>query len=179
MILIIQFLIKKKRISFLKKYKNFFFYKVDIKNYNNLNNIFIKNKISLVYNFAAQAGVRYSLVNPNSYIQNNILGFFNILKISKDRNVKKFFYASSSSVYGESKKFPLKEETNSLFINGSLCPNTSLINEIKKLNLNKNSESNNTKKKEIENQLKLKNTRLQIIKNQLGIGDNLRYTKVY
>jgi len=101
---------KKKRISFLNKYKNFFFYKVDIKNYNNLNNIFIKNKISVVYNFAAQAGVRYSLVNPDSYIQNNILGFFNILKISKDNNVNKFFYASSSSVYGESKKFPLKEK---------------------------------------------------------------------
>ena len=100
---------KKKRISFLNKYKNFFFYKVDIKNYNKLNNIFKKNKISVVYNFAAQAGVRYSLVNLYAYIQNNILGFFNILKISKDRNVKKFFYASSSSVYGESKKFPLKE----------------------------------------------------------------------
>lgn len=52
-----------------------------------------------------------------------------------------------------------------------------IINEIKQLNLNKISELNNTKKKEIENQLKLKNTRLQIIKNQLGIGDNLRYTK--
>lgn len=52
-----------------------------------------------------------------------------------------------------------------------------IINEINKLNLNKNSESNNKKKKEIENQLKLKHTRLQIIKNQLGIGDNLRYTK--
>ena len=73
---------KKKRIFLLKNYKNFFFYKIDIKNYNNLNNIFIKNKISVVYNFAAQAGVRYSLVNPDSYIQNNILGFFNILKIS-------------------------------------------------------------------------------------------------
>ena len=101
---------KKKRISLLKKYKNFFFYKVDIKNYNNLNNIFIKNKISVVYNFAAQAGVRYSMVNPNSYIQNNILGFFNILKISKDRNVKKFFYASSSSVYGVSNQPDVTED---------------------------------------------------------------------
>lgn len=100
---------KKKRISFLKKYKNFIFYKIDIKNYENLNNIFKKNKISIVYNFAAQAGVRYSLINPDLYINNNILGFFNILKISKDNNAKKFFYASSSSVYGESINFPLKE----------------------------------------------------------------------
>jgi len=100
---------KKKRITFLKKYKNFFFYKIDIKNFKDINFLFKKNKISIFYNLAAQAGVRHSLVNPDSYIQNNILGFYNILKISKNNNVKKFFYASSSSVYGESKNFPLKE----------------------------------------------------------------------
>jgi len=100
---------KKKRITFLKKYKNFFFYKIDIKNFKDINFLFKKNRISIVYNLAAQAGVRHSLVNPDSYIQNNILGFYNILKISKNNNVKKFFYASSSSVYGESKNFPLKE----------------------------------------------------------------------
>jgi len=100
---------KKKRITFLKKYKNFFFYKIDIRNFKDINFLFKKNRISIVYNLAAQAGVRHSLVNPDSYIQNNILGFYNILKISKNNNVKKFFYASSSSVYGESKNFPLKE----------------------------------------------------------------------
>lgn len=56
---------KKKRITFLKKYKNFFFYKIDIKNFKDINFIFKKNRISIVYNFAAQAGVRHSLINPD------------------------------------------------------------------------------------------------------------------
>ena len=58
---------------------------------------------------AAQAGVRYSLLNPQKYIDVNIFGFFNVIELLRQNNVKKFIYASSSSVYGDSKKFPLKE----------------------------------------------------------------------
>ena len=101
-------IIKKKRLKILKKFSNFTFIKLDIKNKKKLDLIF-KKKINALFHFAAQAGVRYSLVNPRSYIENNILGFFNILENCIDNNVKKVFYASSSSVYGDSKKFPLIE----------------------------------------------------------------------
>ena len=100
--------IKKKRLEVLKKYKNFSFHKIDIKNKQDLKKIF-NSKIEIVFHFAAQAGVRYSLVNPRSYIESNTLGFFNIIELVKEKKIKNFFYASSSSVYGESEKFPLKE----------------------------------------------------------------------
>ena len=54
-------------------------------------------------NLAAQAGVRYSLINPRDYVQSNILGFYNILDLSKKYGIKKLLYASSSSVYGDKK----------------------------------------------------------------------------
>jgi UDP-glucuronate 4-epimerase len=104
--------LKKKRNSLLLKYKNFKFFRVDIKKKKLLENIFKKNKIKCVINLAAQAGVRYSLVNPKSYIDNNINGFFNILDTAKKYKVKKFIYASTSSIYGNQKKFPLKENFN-------------------------------------------------------------------
>ncbi len=101
--------IKKKRINRLKKQKNFFFKKIDITNKKNLYNYFNKKKIDLVIHLAAQAGVRYSLLNPQKYIDVNIFGFLNVIEITKKKKIKNFFYASSSSVYGDSKKFPLKE----------------------------------------------------------------------
>ena len=106
--------LKKDRNNILKKNKNFIFKKVDIRNYNRLEKIFKKYKIDSVIHLAAQAGVRYSLKNPKSYIYNNINGFFNILDISKNFKIKKFIYASTSSIYGVQKKYPLKEkfETN-------------------------------------------------------------------
>ena len=58
---------------------------------------------------AAQAGVRYSIENPRQYMESNILGFFNILELSKKYNVKHLVYASTSSVYGEKKSYPLRE----------------------------------------------------------------------
>ena len=100
--------IKKKRLEELKKYKKFKFYKIDIKNKEKLKKIFI-SKINAVFHFAAQAGVRYSLVNPRSYLESNTLGFFNIIEMVKEKKINKFYYASSSSVYGDSNKFPLKE----------------------------------------------------------------------
>ena len=101
--------IKKKRINQLKKKNNFFFKKVDIINKKKLHNFLYKKKIDLVIHLAAQAGVRYSLVNPQKYIDVNIFGFLNVIEATKKNKIKNFFCASSSSVYGDSKKFPLKE----------------------------------------------------------------------
>ena len=101
---------KKFRLKELKKNKNFSFKKIDLNDYKKLKNIFLKNKFDYVLNLAAQPGVRYSLVNPNSYVKNNISGFYNLFDLSSNHNVKKFLYASSSSVYGDAKKFPLKEK---------------------------------------------------------------------
>jgi len=103
--------IKKKRLQELKRYKKFKFYKIDIKNKEKLKKGF-SSKINAVFHFAAQAGVRYSLINPRSYIESNTLGFFNMIEIAKEKKINKFFYASSSSVYGDSNKFPLKETHN-------------------------------------------------------------------
>ena len=68
--------------------------------------IFAKNKISVVVNLAAQAGVRYSIINPDAYIQSNLIGFYNILEACRHHEVEHLVYASSSSVYGTNKKVP-------------------------------------------------------------------------
>ena len=101
--------IKKQRIKKIINNKNIKFYQINIKDKKKLSDLFKKYKFKEVYNFAAQAGVRYSEINPVAYIDSNITGFINLIKTSKDFNVKKFFYASSSSVYGDSINFPLKE----------------------------------------------------------------------
>tara|TARA_Y100000590_G_C15642362_1_gene985494 strand:+ start:512 stop:1483 length:972 start_codon:yes stop_codon:yes gene_type:complete len=104
--------LKLKRLKDLSKNKKFIFYKKDIKNYKILNNNFKKNKYDIVINLAAQAGVRYSIKNPRSYIENNIDGFFNILECSRIYKIKHLIYASTSSVYGDSNNFPLVETSN-------------------------------------------------------------------
>ena len=101
--------LKNKRLNILKKNKNFYFKKIDIENKKKLNNFLNKKKIDIIYHLAAQAGVRYSLVNPESYLKSNIEGFFNILEFARLKKIKKIIYASSSSVYGDQKKFPIKE----------------------------------------------------------------------
>lgn len=68
--------------------------------------IFSENKISVVVNLAAQAGVRYSITNPDAYIQSNLIGFYNILEACRHHEVEHLIYASSSSVYGSNKKVP-------------------------------------------------------------------------
>ncbi len=99
--------LKKKRLELLKSYKKkFVFYRQNIKNFNKLENIFKYKKIDKLFHFAAQAGVRYSFIKPQKYIDSNIISFFNILELSRKYNVKKFFFASSSSIYGDSKKLP-------------------------------------------------------------------------
>ena len=101
--------LKKRRISILKKKNNFIFHKVDIRDFKKLNKIIKKYQINYVFHFAAQAGVRYSKIDPNKYTTTNIIGTLNILNSLKSKKIDKIFLASSSSVYGDNKKFPLKE----------------------------------------------------------------------
>ena len=101
--------LKKNRNKILEKYKNYKFNKIDIKNYSKLESIFKKNKFDCIINLAAQAGVRYSLINPKSYIENNVVGFFNVIDLTKKYKVKDIIYASTSSIYGIQSKFPIKE----------------------------------------------------------------------
>jgi len=92
--------------------ENFQFYKLDLQNYEGLTKIFTEFQPDIVINLAAQAGVRYSLENPRSYIESNLDGFFNILEASRQHGVNKFIYASSSSVYGNNEKSPFSETDN-------------------------------------------------------------------
>ena len=103
--------LKKLRLNILKKNKKFKFFKIDISNYNKLKKIFNENKFDIVINLAAQAGVRYSIINPKDYVKTNILGFFNVLELCRIKKIKKFFYASSSSVYGDKKIYPVSEKS--------------------------------------------------------------------
>ena len=101
--------LKKDRIKELSKYKKFSFFNINILDKKNLDKIFKIKKIKLIINLAAQAGVRYSLEKPNEFVDNNIQGFYNLIDVAKKYKVKKIIYASSSSIYGDSKKFPLNE----------------------------------------------------------------------
>ena len=102
------FKIKKKRILNLKKFKKFKFFKFDLSDKKKLFNL-KKIKFDLIIHLAAQAGVRYSFINPDKYYHSNIISFINLVEFSRKYNFHKIIYASSSSIYGESKKFPLKE----------------------------------------------------------------------
>ncbi len=82
------------------------FVKGSIADKNVLNKIFADNHISVVVNLAAQAGVRYSITNPDAYIESNMIGFYNILEACRNYQVEHLVYASSSSVYGSNKKIP-------------------------------------------------------------------------
>ena len=101
--------LKKDRLSNLRKFSNFKFFKKNIED-QNLIKVFSKEKIDVIINLAAQAGVRHSLKDPYSYINANVLGQVNLLELAKKNNVKKFIYASSSSVYGGNKKMPFSPE---------------------------------------------------------------------
>ena len=101
--------LKLKRLNILKKYRNFKFKKIDIAD-RNLFKVFKSFKPDYVIHLAAQAGVRHSLSNPQDYTHSNLLGFANVLEFSKLLKIKHLIYASSSSVYGEKKDFPLSEK---------------------------------------------------------------------
>lgn len=82
------------------------FVHASIANKESVEKIFSENNISVVVNLAAQAGVRYSITNPDAYIQSNLIGFYNILEACRHHEVEHLVYASSSSVYGSNKKVP-------------------------------------------------------------------------
>jgi len=86
------------------------FEEFDLEDYEKLESIFLKIKPDIVINLAAQAGVRYSINNPKSYIKSNIVGFQNIIQLCAKYEVSNFLFASSSSVYGGNKKLPFKED---------------------------------------------------------------------
>ena len=104
--------LKKDRINVLKKskFKKYFKFKIlDIRQSKQLNNFCLKNNIDTIIHLAAQAGIRYSLKNPRDYLDNNIGGLFNLMEVARKNKIKKFIFASSSSIYGSSKKAPFKE----------------------------------------------------------------------
>ena len=91
-------------------YSDFKFMRINLEDKAALTTLFEKEKFDVVCNLAAQAGVRYSIENPDAYIQSNIVGFLNILECARYNNIKHLVYASSSSVYGANAKIPFSEE---------------------------------------------------------------------
>lgn len=98
--------IKEWRLAQLNKFDNFKFIKGDLADKETVENIFKEYHPNIVVNLAAQAGVRYSITNPDAYIQSNLIGFYNILECCRNYPVEHLVYASSSSVYGSNKKVP-------------------------------------------------------------------------
>lgn len=94
------------RLKELEQYSTFTFVRGNIADKELINELFEKYKPSIVVNLAAQAGVRYSITNPDAYIESNLVGFFNILEACRNYPVEHLVYASSSSVYGSNKKVP-------------------------------------------------------------------------
>jgi UDP-glucuronate 4-epimerase len=101
--------LKRKRLKILNQNKSFQFHKIDIRNKKKLFFILKKYKPKIIVNLAAQAGVRYSISNPQTYIDSNISGFLNILENAAKLNIYRIIYASSSSVYGKNTKLPFSE----------------------------------------------------------------------
>lgn len=101
--------LKNERLRALENSSLFTFIQADISDKNAIFNIFEEYRPQLVINLAAQAGVRYSIENPDVYIQSNIIGFYNILEACRHFSVEHLLYASSSSVYGSNKKVPFEE----------------------------------------------------------------------
>lgn len=103
--------LKEERLKMLASFVDkFVFHKVDIADKSFLDKLFLEYRPNVVVNLAAQAGVRYSITNPESYIHSNIIGFFNILEACRNYPVEHLVYASSSSVYGSNKKVPYSTE---------------------------------------------------------------------
>ena len=106
--------LKLSRLEIIKSHKNNFqFFKIDLNDKDKIINLFKDSNFDVVVNLAAQAGVRYSLENPQSYIDSNISGFLNILEASRNNNISHLIFASSSSVYGINSNIPFNENNNS------------------------------------------------------------------
>ena len=119
--------LKKARYQILNEYKKFSFIKGKVENQKILSRLILKFKPRVIIHLAAQAGVRHALKDPESYLDSNIKGFLNLVDNLKTNSVKKFIFASSSSVYGEGKKFPQSEEMKPKPIN--IYSSTKLLNE--------------------------------------------------
>ncbi|UTM56553.1 NAD-dependent epimerase [Photobacterium sp. CCB-ST2H9] len=98
--------LKKARLELIKGFKNFSFYKADISDKGFIDSLFKNENFDRVIHLAAQAGVRYSIQNPESYAQSNLIGHLNILEACRFNNIEHLIYASSSSVYGLNSKVP-------------------------------------------------------------------------
>lgn len=102
--------LKKSRLKILQQNKNFIFIKMDISNKKDLDALFSQYEFDVVIHLAAQAGVRYSIDCPDSYINSNIIGMYNMLETIRHHSTKHFVFASSSSVYGLNKKTPFSTD---------------------------------------------------------------------
>ena len=104
--------LKEDRLAILASHENFEFHKIDLSDKKGLEKIFTNTSFDVVVNLAAQAGVRYSLTNPNAYVDSNIAGFVNILECCRHNNIQHLVFASSSSVYGANTKMPFSVHDN-------------------------------------------------------------------
>lgn len=104
--------LKQDRLNQLLQKPNFVFVQETLENHKAIMNLFEEQHPKIVINLAAQAGVRYSLVNPHAYIDSNITGFINILEACRHHKVEQLIYASSSSVYGANTKMPFSVHHN-------------------------------------------------------------------
>jgi UDP-glucuronate 4-epimerase len=104
--------LKMARLNQIKEEKGFTFHKLDLTDRDNIEQLFAENKFDIVVHLAAQAGVRYSLMNPHAYVDSNLVGFMNILECCRHNDVKHLVFASSSSVYGSNTKIPFSTDDN-------------------------------------------------------------------
>ena len=104
--------LKKARLEGLTSSTTFLFQKLDISNRDHISNLFSSSHFDVVVNLAAQAGVRYSIENPSTYVDTNLVGFGNILEGCRHQEIDHLVYASSSSVYGSNTKLPFSETAN-------------------------------------------------------------------
>ena len=121
--------LKQTRLNKLKEYDNFTFIQADISDKERMMEVFEKYRPNIVVNLAAQAGVRYSIENPDAYINSNVIGFYDILEACRHYPVDHLVYASSSSVYGANKTVPF-EETDFVDNPVSLYASTKKSNEL-------------------------------------------------
>lgn len=101
--------LKESRNKILEQHEQYTLYRIDLSDLKKLDNVFSQEKIDVVCNLAAQAGVRYSIENPHVYMQSNMVGFLNLLECCRHYKIPRCVYASSSSVYGGNKEYPFSE----------------------------------------------------------------------
>ncbi len=104
--------LKRSRLALLNGHKSFRFEQLDLKDKQALDELFVKESFETVINLAAQAGVRYSLTHPYTYLDSNLTGFLNVLEACRHSQQKHLIYASSSSVYGANRKMPFSTHDN-------------------------------------------------------------------